>query len=113
MPGEISLFGKKASSIKSRESVGFLPEHPYFYDYLTPIELLTFTGRLFGMSGSSLQRKAWELIELAGLKGKEGIKLRKFSKGMIQRIGLGAILLFLLHLYPYFLECQNNVLYVI
>jgi ABC-2 type transport system ATP-binding protein len=72
--------------------VGFLPEHPYFYDYLTPVELLTFTGELFGIPRRRLKERTGELIELVGLKGKENIKLRKFSKGMIQRIGLAQAL---------------------
>ncbi len=91
--GEITLLGQPATAIESRRKVGFLPEHPYFYDYLTPVELLTFTGILFGIPRRQLAEKTRELIELVGLKGKEKIKLKKFSKGMIQRIGLAQALI--------------------
>lgn len=91
--GEITLLGQPATAIESRRKVGFLPEHPYFYDYLTPVELLTFTGMLFSIPRRQLAKKTYELIELVGLKGKEKIKLKKFSKGMIQRIGLAQALI--------------------
>ncbi len=91
--GEITLLGQPATAIESRRKVGFLPEQPYFYDYLTPVELLTFTGGLFGIPRRQLAKKTYELIELVGLKGKEKIKLKKFSKGMIQRIGLAQALI--------------------
>jgi ABC-2 type transport system ATP-binding protein len=91
--GEITILGQPATAIESRRKVGFLPEHPYFYDYLTPVELLTFTGMLFRIPRKQLARKTSELIELVGLKGKEKIKLKKFSKGMIQRIGLAQALI--------------------
>ena len=91
--GEINILGQSSTSTASRKQVGFLPEHPYFYDYLTPVELLTFTGDLFGIPRRRLTQRTGELIELVGLKGKENIKLRKFSKGMIQRIGLAQALI--------------------
>lgn len=90
--GEISLLGHTSNSIDSKKKLGFLPEQPYFYDYLTPVELLTFTGMLFGIPKNPLAKKTRELIRLVGLEGKESIKLRKFSKGMIQRIGLAQAL---------------------
>jgi ABC-2 type transport system ATP-binding protein len=90
--GEVTILGEPAISPESRRQVGFLPEHPYFYDYLTPAELLVFTGNLFGIPRKLLKDRTGELIELVGLKGKENIKLRKFSKGMIQRIGLAQAL---------------------
>ncbi|MCP4218924.1 MAG: ABC transporter ATP-binding protein [bacterium] len=91
--GEIAISGQTSQKIESRRQVGFLPEHPYFYDYLTPGELLTFTGGLFGISPGKTAEKSKELIRLVGLEGKENIKLRKFSKGMIQRIGLAQALI--------------------
>lgn len=90
--GEISLLGHPSNSIDSKKKLGFLPEHPYFYDYLTPTELLSFTGMLFNIPRQPLAKKSQELIRLVGLEGKENIKLRKFSKGMIQRIGLAQAL---------------------
>ncbi|UCH96707.1 MAG: ABC transporter ATP-binding protein [Candidatus Aminicenantes bacterium] len=90
--GEISIFGQPAWRTESRRNVGFLPEHPYFYDYLTAEELLVFTGMLFSIPKRKILDRAKELIELVGLKGKEDIKLRKYSKGMIQRVGLAQAL---------------------
>jgi ABC-2 type transport system ATP-binding protein len=91
--GDISIFGEPADRAESRKNVGFLPEHPYFYDYLTPRELLMFTGRLFNIPKAKIREKSAELIELVGLTKKKDIKLRKFSKGMIQRIGLAQALI--------------------
>jgi ABC-2 type transport system ATP-binding protein len=90
--GEITLLGQPANTSDSKKKLGFLPEQPYFYDYLTPVELLTFTGMLFGIPKPQLTKKIQELIHLVGLEGKENIKLRKFSKGMVQRIGLAQTL---------------------
>ncbi len=91
--GEITIDGQPSGTIKSRKSLGFLPEHPYFYDYLTPGELLSFTAQLFNIPRKKATGKITELIKLVGLEGKEDIKLRKFSKGMIQRIGLAQSLI--------------------
>lgn len=91
--GEITIYGQPAGRISSRKIVGFLPEHPYFYDYLTPEELLMFTGRLFNLSKAKIREKSAELMDLVGLTQKKHIKLRKFSKGMIQRIGLAQALI--------------------
>jgi ABC-2 type transport system ATP-binding protein len=91
--GEISIFGQSAKKAESRRRVGFLPEHPYFYDYLTPIELLKFTGGIFSMAKEKIQQRSNELIDLVGLSHRKDMKLRKFSKGMIQRIGLAQALI--------------------
>ena len=91
--GEINIFGKPSNKAESRSKVGFLPEHPYFYDYLTPVELLKFTGMLFAIPKDRIRERSARLIELVGLKGKEDGKLRKYSKGMIQRAGLAQALI--------------------
>lgn len=90
--GEISILGQPAQRAESRRNLGFLPENPYFYDYLTAEELLVFTGRLFSIPPKKIQERAKELIEMVGLKEKNEIKLRKYSKGMIQRVGLAQAL---------------------
>jgi ABC-2 type transport system ATP-binding protein len=90
--GEISILGQPATRTESRRNIGFLPEHPYFYDYLTAEELLLFTGMLFSLPKRKIRERARMLIELVGLKGKEEIKLRKYSKGMVQRVGLAQAL---------------------
>ncbi|MCK4762314.1 MAG: ABC transporter ATP-binding protein [Candidatus Aminicenantes bacterium] len=91
--GEINIFDKPYQSVAAREKVGFLPEHPYFYDYLTAGELLSFTGRLFSIPAKKIAKKTAALIKLVGLQGKEDLKLKKFSKGMIQRVGLAQSLI--------------------
>jgi len=91
--GDILLFGKSSRQASSRSRVGFLPEHPYFYDYLTPEELLSFTAGLFSMSSAEIRKQSAELLELVGLTAKKDIKLKKFSKGMVQRVGLAQALI--------------------
>ncbi|HEU4390760.1 MAG TPA: ABC transporter ATP-binding protein, partial [Blastocatellia bacterium] len=72
----------------------FLPENPYFYDYLTGRELLVYTAALFGIAGRVAQGKADELIKLVGLDQDAGSRqLRKYSKGMLQRIGIAQALI--------------------
>ena len=91
--GEISIFDKPYDTAEARKRVGFLPEHPYFYDYLSAKELLHFTGMLFALPAKQVKEKAVDLIKLVGLQGKGDLKLKKFSKGMIQRIGLAQSLI--------------------
>jgi ABC-2 type transport system ATP-binding protein len=91
--GECLVYGQSSGSINGRQIVGFLPEQPYFYDYLTAKELLHFTGMLFSLPRKHIKERVQELIELVGLKGREELKLRKYSKGMIQRIGLAQALI--------------------
>ncbi len=91
--GEITISGLSYKDSGSRGNLGFLPEHPYFYDYLTPRELLAFTGKLFSMSGAEIRERSTKLLKLVGLGEKGNVKLRKFSKGMIQRVGLAQSLI--------------------
>ncbi len=92
--GEATLMGHPAGSVAGRREVGFLPEQPYFYDYLTAAEFLRFYGGLAGLSGPDLERRIDEVASLTGLKSEwMGRKLRTFSKGMLQRTGLAQALL--------------------
>lgn len=91
--GEISIFGQPTRNAESRRKVGFLPEQPYFYDYLTAEELLIFTGMLFSMPKAEIRKKTRELIKLVGLENRKDIKLKKYSKGLIQRVGLAQALI--------------------
>jgi ABC-2 type transport system ATP-binding protein len=86
--GQIRLFGSPPSDPAARARVGFLPENPYFYDYLTATEFLDFYGRLQGIPASRRRRRTEETLERVGLRGRDQLPLRKFSKGMLQRIGL-------------------------
>lgn len=91
--GEIRIFDMPHDTAQARRKVGFLPEQPYFYDYLTARELLLFTGKLFSLPKKQIKEKTEELLKLVGLAGKEDLKLRKYSKGMIQRVGLAQSLI--------------------
>ncbi len=86
--GEVTLLGGPPSNPASRARVGYLPENPYFYDYLTAGEFLDFYGRLQGLKGESRRRRTGTAMKLVGLEGRERTALRKFSKGMIQRVAL-------------------------
>ncbi|MCP3979083.1 MAG: ABC transporter ATP-binding protein [bacterium] len=86
--GEIRLFGAPPSDVDARSRIGYLPENPYFYDYLTAEEFLDFYARLQGIPRAERRDRVRATIERVGLAGKEGIALRKFSKGMTQRVGL-------------------------
>ena len=86
--GKIEIFGQDSQQVASRESVGFLPENPYFYKYLTGAETLCFYGKLCGLRGAKLRRRVEELLELVGLTSARDRRLGSYSKGMLQRIGL-------------------------
>ena len=86
--GSTSIFGRPATDPEVRRRVGFLPEQPYFYDYLKPAELLRFMGGLQGLSGAALDTQVDTLIDRVGLGHARERTLRKFSKGMLQRAGI-------------------------
>ncbi len=91
--GTASIGGKPVPSREARARVGFLPESPYFYDYLTVGELLDLAGRLFGVPSEVRKKRANELIETVGLDRARSQSLKKFSKGMLQRAGLAQALM--------------------
>jgi ABC-2 type transport system ATP-binding protein len=86
--GGAQIFGRDSTQVASRELVGFLPENPYFYKYLTAEETLKFFGRLSGLHGKSLRLRIGELLEIVGLVKARNRRLGTYSKGMLQRIGL-------------------------
>ncbi len=90
--GEATIFGMSVERVASRVSVGFLPENPYFYKYLTGEETVRFFGRLCGMGGKQLEDKIDELLNLVGLEVHRHRRLAGYSKGMLQRIGLAQAL---------------------
>jgi ABC-2 type transport system ATP-binding protein len=92
--GAAWLFGKKVPSIESKRRLGFLPENPYFYDYLSGEELLDLMGRLFGLDRAERRRRARALLDRVGLgrAGATSLPLRKYSKGMLQRLGIAQAL---------------------
>lgn len=91
--GTAEILGHAIPSRAARFRVGFLPESPYFYDYLTISELLDLVGRLFGVPSPERTKRADALIERVGLTRARGQHLKKFSKGMLQRAGLAQALM--------------------
>jgi len=91
--GGALVFDEPAGSREVKARIGFLPENPYFYDYLTAKEFLEFHGSLMGMAGRSLKSRIFEVLERVGMKGTENTRLRTFSKGMVQRVGLAQAIL--------------------
>ena len=86
--GQIRLFGAAPSDPDARARLGFLPENPYFYDYLSAEEFLDFYGRLQGVPRAVRRARIAETLKRVGLAGRGRVALRKFSKGMTQRLGL-------------------------
>lgn len=91
--GKIEVFGLHHLSLQAKEKIGYLPENPYFYDYLTASEFLNFCGQLFLLEKKKKEERVKELIQLVGLEKASDLQLRKFSRGMLQRVGLAQALL--------------------
>lgn len=90
--GSCRVFGQPATAAANRREIGFLPENPYFYKFLTGEETLRFYGRLCGLTGRALQARVAELLALVGLQEAAHRRLSGYSKGMLQRIGLAQAL---------------------
>ena len=86
--GKTEIFGRDSRTVESREDVGFLPENPYFYKFLTGTETLHFFGKICGLSGAKLRERTRELLALVGLENAADRRIGGYSKGMLQRIGL-------------------------
>jgi ABC-2 type transport system ATP-binding protein len=91
--GQIRLLGQELMGVSAKHEIGFLPENPYFYDYLTGWEFLDLCGRLFGLSASQRRDRIARLLHLADLESAADRQLRKYSKGMLQRLGLAQALI--------------------
>jgi ABC-2 type transport system ATP-binding protein len=91
--GQAKIFGRDSDQVASRESVGFLPESPYFYKFLTGEETLRFYGKLCGLRGAALKDRVEEMLALVGLTSARKRRLAGYSKGMLQRIGLAQALI--------------------
>jgi ABC-2 type transport system ATP-binding protein len=76
-----------------RRRIGYLPENPYFYDYLTAEELLSYFASLFGITGAAQRARVSALLDEVGLGAERRLQLRKFSKGMVQRVGIAQALI--------------------
>lgn len=91
--GRALLFGESVANPAVRRRIGYLPEQPYFYDYLTGFEILDFYGQLYGMPKKARRQRADELLTLVGLDHARDRTLRRFSKGMLQRVGIAQAIL--------------------
>ena len=90
--GRTEIFGRSSTEVESREDVGFLPENPYFYKFLTGEETLQFYGKICGLRGAKLRARTRELLSLVGLENAAARRIGGYSKGMLQRIGLAQAL---------------------
>jgi len=91
--GSARILGMDLTDPQVKAQIGFLPEQPYFYDYLTARELLEYYGRLSGVSTKELSGKVVKMLDRVGLRDTANLQLRKFSKGMLQRVGIAQAIL--------------------
>lgn len=90
--GSCRVFGQPATAASNRSEIGFLPENPYFYKFLTGAETVRFYGRLCGLHGKVLSARVEEMLALVGLEDAANRRLGGYSKGMLQRVGLAQAL---------------------
>lgn len=90
--GTAHIFGLPVSNVASRRRVGFLPENPVFYDYLTGEELIAYYGQLCGLRSADARSRAATLLDRVGLGAERRMALRRYSKGMVQRLGVAQAL---------------------
>jgi ABC-2 type transport system ATP-binding protein len=91
--GRVAILGRPPSDPEMRRRIGYLPEAPYFYDYLSAEELLTYYAGLFGLRGPVRRLRVDTVLDDVGIGAERRLALRKFSKGMLQRVGLAQALL--------------------
>src|SRR5438046_2605331 len=91
--GSARILGMEIDDPRMKAQIGFLPEQPYFYDYLTARELLEYYGQLSGMPANGLGAKIEAMLARVGLPDAANTQLRKFSKGMLQRVGIAQAIL--------------------
>ena len=91
--GSARILGLDYRDPRVRAQIGFLPEQPYFYDHLTAPELLQYYAQLSGVPAAERKRRVPQMLERVGLPDVGGLPLRKFSKGMLQRVGIAQAIL--------------------
>ena len=91
--GHAEILGRPVGDIGVKRRIGYLPESPYFYDYLTAEELLIYFASLFGYPPAERSRRVSALLDEVGIAGERRLQLRKFSKGMLQRVGIAQALI--------------------
>jgi len=91
--GTARILGKSIEDVAMHQEIGYLPEQPYFYDYLTAAELLDYFARFHKLTASDRQERVQRMLKKVGLETAKKIQLRKYSKGMLQRVGLAQAIL--------------------
>jgi ABC-2 type transport system ATP-binding protein len=91
--GHAEILGRPVGDLGVKHRIGYLPENPYFYDHLTAEELLTYYATLFGIRGAERAARAARLLDEVGVGAERRLQLRKFSKGMLQRVGIAQALI--------------------
>jgi len=91
--GGAEILGRPLGDVSVKRRIGYLPENPYFYDYLTAEELLTYFAELLGIRSADRRARASRLLDEVGIGAERRMQLRKFSKGMLQRVGIAQALL--------------------
>jgi ABC-2 type transport system ATP-binding protein len=91
--GRAEILGRPVGDLAVKRRIGYLPENPYFYDYLTAEELLVYFAALFGYGAAECRARAARLLDEVGIGAERRLQLRKFSKGMLQRVGIAQALI--------------------
>lgn len=91
--GTARILGKSIQDVSMHQEIGYLPEQPYFYDYLTARELLDYFARFHGLTATDRRERVERMLKKVGLETAKKIQLRKYSKGMLQRVGLAQAIL--------------------
>jgi ABC-2 type transport system ATP-binding protein len=91
--GHAEILGRPVGDLSVKRRIGYLPENPYFYDYLTAEELLNYYASLFGIRGAERAARSSRLLDEVGIGAERRLQLRKFSKGMLQRVGIAQALI--------------------
>jgi len=91
--GHAEMLGRPLGDLSVKRRIGYLPENPYFYDHLTAEELLVYFASLFGIRGAERAARARRLLDEVGIGAERRLQLRKFSKGMLQRVGIAQALI--------------------
>src|SRR6202042_299256 len=91
--GTARVRGRSINDVRMHREIGYMPEQPYFYDYLTARELLAYFARFFGFNAAERKERVDRFLDLVGLSAAANVQLRKFSKGMLQRVGIAQAIL--------------------
>jgi ABC-2 type transport system ATP-binding protein len=91
--GRAEILGRPLGDLEAKRRIGYLPENPYFYDYLTAEELLHYFARVFGVGAAERRTRVNRLLDEVGIGAERRLQLRKFSKGMLQRVGIAQALI--------------------